>query len=123
MDARYGNQAANAVEQARERHPLRYSNDEIAKRAEESVTFARDNATEREAVADMRKITADALRRNLGLTTHEAVMSELQTRAERGEFVDIIRERKPREATTQRMLEMEKSNIQTMLNGQAIQFP
>jgi conjugative relaxase-like TrwC/TraI family protein len=129
MDARHGNQARRAVEQARERSLNAFSfapnvsQDEITKRAQEAVTFARDNATEREAVADMRKITADALRRNLGLTTYEAVMTELNARVERGEFVEIIRDRKPREATTQRMLEMEKSNIETMQNGQATHRP
>ncbi|MFN2531092.1 MAG: MobF family relaxase [Pyrinomonadaceae bacterium] len=123
MDARYGNQATNAIERARERNTPRFSQDEITKRAQEAVTFARDNATEREAVADMRKITADALRRNLGLTTYEAVVTELSARVERGEFVEIIRERKAREATTQRMLEMEKSNIETMLNREVEHRP
>src|SRR5207248_841501 len=118
MDARYGNQARRSVEQARQRDPIKFSQDEITKRAQEAVTFARDNATEREAVTDMRKVMADALRRNMGLTTYGAVAGELRQRIERGEFVEIIRERKPREATTQRMLEMEKFNIQTMLDGQ-----
>ena len=123
MDARYHNQAKRTVREAIERGGPRISQDEITKRAQESVTFARDNATEREAVTDMRKVMADALRRNMGLTTYEAVASELHQRIERGEFIEIIRERKPREATTQRMLEMEKSNIQTMLNGQAQHVP
>jgi conjugative relaxase-like TrwC/TraI family protein len=123
MDARYDNQAKRAVREAIERGGLRLSQDEITKRAQEAVTFARDNATEREAVTDMRKVMADALRRNIGLTTYEAVATELHQRIERGEFVEIIRERKPREATTQRMLEMEKSNIKTMLNGQAQHAP
>jgi conjugative relaxase-like TrwC/TraI family protein len=123
MDARYDNQAQRSVEQARQRDPINYSRDEITKRAQEAVTFARDNATEREAVTDMRKVMADALRRNMGLTTYEAVATELHGRIERGEFVEIIRARKPREATTQRMLEMEKSNIQTMLAGQSQQAP
>jgi conjugative relaxase-like TrwC/TraI family protein len=123
MDARYDNQAKRAVREAIERGGMRFSQDEITKRAQEAVTFARDNATEREAVTDMRKVMADALRRNLGLTTYEAVATEFHQRIERGEFVEIIRERKPREATTQRMLEMEKSNIQTMLNGQAQNNP
>src|SRR5207237_1474791 len=57
------------------------------------------------------------------LTDYEAVASELHRRIESGEFVEIIRERKPREATRQRMLEMEKSNIQTMLDGQAQHAP
>src|SRR5207253_6008955 len=54
MDARYGNQARRSVEQAQQRDPIRFSQDEITKRAQEAVTFARDNATEREAVTDMR---------------------------------------------------------------------
>src|SRR5205807_9019427 len=118
MDARYDNQAKRTVREAIERGGMRLSQDEITKRAQEAVTFARDNATEREAVTDMRKVMADALRRNMGLTKYEAVATELRQRVERGEFVEIIRERKPREATTQRMLEMETSNIQTMLDGQ-----
>src|SRR5215831_655473 len=123
MDARYDSQAKRTVKEAIERGSLRLSQDDIAKRAQEAVTFACDNATEREAVTDMRKVMADALRRNLGLTTYEAVATELHSRIERGEFVEILRERKPREATTQRMLEMEKSNIQTMLDGKGRQLP
>jgi conjugative relaxase-like TrwC/TraI family protein len=123
MDARYDNQAKRTVREAIERGGMRFSRDEITKRAQEAVTFARDNATEREAVTDMRKVMADALRRNMGLTTYEAVATELHGRIERGEFVEIIRERKPREVTTQRMLEMEKSNIQTMLDGQGRHHP
>ncbi|HEY8227278.1 MAG TPA: MobF family relaxase [Pyrinomonadaceae bacterium] len=123
MDARYDNQAKRTVREAIERGGLRLSQKEVTKRAQEAVTFARDNATEREAVTDMRKVMADALRRNMGLTTYEAVASELHQRIELGEFVEIIRERRPQEATTQRMLEMEKSNIETMLNGQGQHAP
>jgi conjugative relaxase-like TrwC/TraI family protein len=123
LDARYDNQARRSVEQARQREPITYSQDDITKRAQEAVTFARDNATEREAVTDMRKVMADALRRNMGLTTFEAVATELHQRIEQGEFVEIIRERKPRETTTQRMLELEKSSIQTMLDGQGRHIP
>src|SRR6266852_1536498 len=94
MAARYDNQARRSVEQARQRDPIKFSQDEITKRAQEAVTFARDNATEREAVTDMRKVMADALRRNIGLTAYEAVATELHGRIERGEFVEIIRERK-----------------------------
>src|SRR2546427_5506361 len=123
MDAKYGNEAVMTVTRAHERGAIGYSNDEITKRAQEAVTFARDNATEREAVADMRKVMADALRRNMGLTTYEAVANELHQRIEGGEFVEIVRERKPREATTRRMLEMETRNIQTMMDGQRQHLP
>jgi len=115
MDCRYGSQAALAVEQARKRVGLELSQDQIQKRAREAVTFARDNAMEREAVADLRKITADALRRNLGLTTYGAVMTELRQRVERGEFIEVMRDRGPRQATTRRMVEMEEANLQRVL--------
>lgn len=117
MDAKYGNQARWLVGQAQERGPLHLAHDEIAARAQEAVTFARDNAVEHEAVADMRQVMTDALRRNLGLTTHEAITSEMRSRQQRGEFIDIIREQRSPEATTQRMLKMEQENIQTVMDG------
>src|SRR5258706_318501 len=123
MDLRHDYQAQRTVDQAQERGPIRLSQEEIAKRAQEAVTFARDNAVEREAVADMRKVTVDALRRNLGLTTYEAVTTELQQRQERGEFVGIIREQHQRETTTQHMLEMERSNLEKVIDGQEQQPP
>ncbi|MGH9966592.1 MAG: MobF family relaxase [Pyrinomonadaceae bacterium] len=117
LDTKHDNQARSLVKQVRERLPLCLAQEEIAIRAQEAVTFARDNAVEREAVADMRQIMTDALRRNLGLTTYQAVTTELRRRHERGEFIAIMREQRPPETTTQRMLKMEQSNIQTMLNG------
>jgi conjugative relaxase-like TrwC/TraI family protein len=116
MDARHRSQAVLAVEQARKRVGFELSQDQIQKRAREAVTFARDNAMEREAVADIRKITADALRRNLGLTTYGAVMTELRQRVEHGEFIEVMRERGPRQATTRRMVELEESNLQKVLS-------
>ena len=117
MDAKHGNQARWLVGQAQQRDPLHLAQDEIATRAQEAVTFARDNAVEREAVADVRQVMTDALRRNLGSTTHEAVTSEMRRRHERGEFIDIIRDHRSPEATTQRMLKMEQENIQTVMHG------
>src|ERR1043166_5544170 len=86
MDAKHGNQARWLGGQAQERGPLQLAQDEITTRAQEAVTFARDNAVEREAVVDMRQVMTDALRRNLGLTTHDAVTSEMRRRQERGEI-------------------------------------
>jgi len=117
MDTKHGNQARWLVGQSLERGPLQLAQGEIATRAQEAVTFARDNAVEREAVADMRQVMIDALRRNLGLTTHEAVTSQMRRRQERGEFIDIIRDHRSPEATTQRMLKMEQENIQTVIDG------
>jgi len=122
MDARYDYQARHAVEHALGIGSNRRSAEEVARRAQEAVTFARDNAMEREAVVEMRKVKVDALRRNLGLTTYEAVMTELAKRQQQGEFIGVIRDQRPRETTTRNMLQMEQSNIQVMLDGQG-QYP
>ncbi|MBA3715368.1 MAG: relaxase domain-containing protein, partial [Pyrinomonadaceae bacterium] len=118
MDARFGHQARDVVAQALERGGIEHSREEVARRAQESVTFARDHAMEREAVADMRKVTTDALRRNLGLTTYEAVKEELAARKQRGEFVGIVREHQPQRMTTRRMLDMESANVRRVLADQ-----
>ncbi|MDQ3651554.1 MAG: relaxase domain-containing protein [Acidobacteriota bacterium] len=118
MDARFGHQARAVVAQALERGSIEHSREEITRRAQESVTFARDHAMEREAVASLRKVTTDALRRNLGLTTYEAVKEELSARERRGEFVGIVREHQPPQITTRRMLDMEHANIRRVLVDQ-----
>ncbi len=118
MDARFGHQARTVVAQALERGKIEHSQGAIIRRAQESVTFARDHAMEREAVADMRKVTVDALRRNLGLTTYEAVKEELAAREQRGGFVGIVREHQPQRMTTRRMLDMESANIGRVLADQ-----
>lgn len=122
MDARYGNQARHSVERSLEKGSITRSPDEVSKRAQEAVTFARDNAMEREAVVEIRKVKIDALRRNLGLTTYQAVTSELARRQREREFIGIVREPGSQETTTRHMLQMEQSNIQTMLDRQG-QYP
>src|SRR5688572_18431452 len=118
MDVRHGYQAQRLVAQARDRLPFQLTPYEIAVRAREAVIFARNKAVENEAVADIRKVIGDALRRNLGLTTCEAVMTELQQQMKtRGAFIKILRQQRPPETTTERMLTMEKENIQTMIDG------
>ncbi len=117
MDANHGNQARRIVAQARARLPLRLPQDEIEIRAQEAVTFACDNALKTEAVADMRDVWIDALRRNLGLTDVAAVAAELQRRQESGEFKPINPPQRQPQTTTERMVAMEKENIQTMLDG------
>ncbi|MCA1577049.1 MAG: AAA family ATPase [Acidobacteria bacterium] len=117
MDTKHDSQARRIVAQARARSPLRVSQNEIEKRAQEAVTFARDNALKTEAVADMRTVRIDALRRNLGLTNVAAVAAELQRRQDSGEFKPINRQKHQPETTTKSMVAMEKQNIQTMLNG------
>jgi conjugative relaxase-like TrwC/TraI family protein len=120
MDVRHGYQAQRLVAQARDRLLFQLSPYEIAVRAREAVIFARQKAVEKDAVADMRKVIGDALRRNLGLTTCEAVMTELQRQMQtRGAFIKILRQQRPPETTTERMLSMEKENIQTMIDGKS----
>lgn len=75
MDVRFNNQSQRVVEQALERGAIVITDDEKQRRAQEAVTFAHSNAVEREAVADRRKVIVDALRRNMSLTTYDAVMS------------------------------------------------
>jgi len=98
--------------------PIQLSPYEIAVHAREAVIFARNKAVENEAVVDLRKVIGDALRRCLGLTRYDAVMTELQRQMEtRGGFLKIRSQQGPPAVTTDSMLAMEKQNIQTMING------
>ena len=117
MDVRHDYQAQRFVAQARERGPLRLDRDEIELRAQEAVTFARDHAMERNAVADVRDVWINAYRRNLGRTTYEAVRNEFSRRLESGEFISITRDHRTPAITTERMVEMEKENIQSVIDG------
>lgn len=123
MDAKYGHQAERLYQAAVERGPVMYDAEEVGRRAREAVTFARENAVEREAVVDRRKVLVDAFRRNLGLTTYEAVRNELAEREARGEFVSIIKEHEPRRSTTDRMLRMEEENVRRVLDGRGALAP
>lgn len=123
LESGYGDQAHRAVEMARGRGPVEEWKEEAASRAREAVTFARDRATEREAVADYRRFAADALRRNLGLTTYEAVRGEIAARHESGELVTLNQPDRPREVTTRRMLDLEGGNIKAVLAGKGTQEP
>jgi len=117
-EVRHGYEAQRLVAQARERLPIQLSPYEIAVHAREAVIFARKKAVENEAVADLRKVIGDALRRCLGLTRYDAVMTELQRQMEtRGGFLKIRSQQGPPAVTTDPMLAMEKQNIQTMIDG------
>ena len=80
-------------------------------------TFARDNVMERNAVADVRDVWINAYRRNLGRTSYEAVRSEFSRRLASGEFISITRDHRTPAITTERMVEMEKENVQTVIDG------
>lgn len=123
MDAKFGGPALRVAESAQERGSLRLSDEEIKARAQAAVIFARDNAGEREAVVDKRKVMVDALRRNLGFTTFDAVVKELNERIDSGDFIRVIRNGTMEEFTTSRTVAMEESNIQQVVAGRATQEP
>lgn len=122
MDARFGEQAFRVVEGAQLRGAVTLPEEQVKSRAQESVTFARENAGEREAVVDKRTVLVDALRRNLGLTTYEAVVGEFGRNIENGNFIQITRNPGLDEVTTSRTVAMEQSNIKTVIAGRGTQI-
>jgi conjugative relaxase-like TrwC/TraI family protein len=121
MDARFGAQAFRAVEEAQVRGAMTLPEEQVKSRAQESVTFARENAGEREAVVDKRTVLVDALRRNLGLTTYEAVVGEFGRNIKNGNFIQITRNPGIDEVTTSRTVAMEQSNIRTVIADRGTQ--
>jgi conjugative relaxase-like TrwC/TraI family protein len=122
MDARFGEQAFRVVEGAQLRGAMTLPEEQVKSRAQESVTFARENAGEREAVVDKRSVLVDALRRNLGLTTYEAVVGEFAKNIENGNFIQITRNPGIDEVTTSRTVAMEQSNIKKVIAGRGSQI-
>src|ERR1051326_1563565 len=122
MDAKFGAQALRAVEEAQVRGAMMLPEEQTRSRAQESVTFARENAGEREAVVDKRTVLVDALRRNLGLTTYEAVVGEFGRNIKNGNFIQITRNPGIDEITTSRTVAMEQANIKTVVAGRGSQI-
>lgn len=123
MDAKFGEQSSRSVQQAHERGSVSLPEDEIKSRAREAVNFARENAGEREAVVDKRAVLVDALRRNLSLTTYEAVVDEFTKNIETGNLIRIIRNPGIEELTTSETVATEQSNIRTVIAGKGTQIP
>jgi conjugative relaxase-like TrwC/TraI family protein len=121
MDAEFGGPAARVVQLAQERNALIVDDQEINLRAREAVTFARESASEREAVVDQRQVVVDALRRNLSLTSYDAVMHELNQRIETGEFIRVTRPGSLDELTTSHTVAMEQCNVRTVVAGKGTQ--
>lgn len=121
MDSRFGGQAALAAEAAQQNGSRMIGAEEVKVRAQAAVTFARENAGEREAVVDKRRVMVDALRRNLGFTTYDAVVEELNERIESGEFIRLLRTGAMEELTTSQTVAMEHSNIQRVVVGRGTQ--
>lgn len=128
MDAKHGGQAHAVVREARaqaQEMSARLWDERGSKtKAQESVTFAIQRGSEREAVTDMRQLMTDALRRNLGQTTIETIKSEMQLRQDNGQLVGLVLDDQAKQRmTTQKMLEMETANIEKVKAGQDTQPP
>lgn len=121
MDTRFGGQAFRIAQEAQERDVVMLTDEQVKTRARESITFARDNAVEREAVVDKRKVLIDALRRNVGLTTYEAVVDELRKNFTNGNFILVTRNPGIDEVTTSQTVAMEQNNIRTVTAGKGTQ--
>ncbi|MGB8510285.1 MAG: MobF family relaxase, partial [Pyrinomonadaceae bacterium] len=128
LDRQHGGQARGVVGEAREQaqamSALLWDERTSRAKAQESVTFAIEKGSEREAVNDMRGLMTDALRRNLGRTTFEAVAAEMQTRQERGQLVGVVLDDDAKQRmTTEKTLRRESENIERMRAGQGTQQP
>jgi conjugative relaxase-like TrwC/TraI family protein len=128
LDRQHGGQARAVVggarEQAQAMSALLWDEATSRAKAQESVTFAIEKGSEREAVNDPRQLMTDALRRNLGRTTFEAVAAEMQTRQERGQLVGIVLDDETKQRmTTEKTLRRESENIEKMRAGQGTQQP
>jgi conjugative relaxase-like TrwC/TraI family protein len=118
MDNTFGGQAFRIAQEAQQCDVVMLTDEQVKTRARESITFARDNAAEREAVVDKRKVLIDALRRNVGLTTYEAVVDEFGKNITNGNFILITKNPGIDEVTTSQTVAMEQSNIRTVTAGE-----
>lgn len=128
LDRQHGGQAQTVVSDARFQSqmmsPLLWSEQTSRTKAQESVTFAIEKGSEREAVTDMRQLMVDALRRNLGQTTVEEISAEMQARQERGQLVNLVLDDETKQRmTTEKTLQMESENIEKVRAGQNSQKP
>ncbi len=128
LDRQHGGQAHTVVEDARllsqVMSALLWNEPGSTHAAQESVTFAIEKGSEREAVSEMRQLMTDALRRHLGRTTFEAISEEMQARQERGQLVGVVLDNDTKQRmTTEKMLRRESENIEKMRAGQGTQQP
>lgn len=123
-EAKFNFQAHQELAAMVARGPIVRTEEEIARRAKESVTYAIGAAEEREAVNDLlRTLGRKALERNMTLTNIDAVKAELESRVASGELVRIERDQRMPERTSRRMLSLERGNIKTLLDGKGTQEP
>jgi conjugative relaxase-like TrwC/TraI family protein len=122
LQEKFEGQAQAVAEAARERGPIARTAEEIERRAKESAGYGIEHVMEREAVGDFRSVMAKALKRNLTLTTYDAVLAEMKGREERGELVELNRQDRMTERTSDAMIHLERRNVRAVLEGKGTQF-
>lgn len=124
--AEYGDQHQDVMRQARERGPMVATQEHRDWAAERGMTYARDRNLERDAVVDERNLLRDTLRRGVGHTDLNTARQTLQIWRERGEFVDVARERfssPSQRYTTPDMLRLEQENLRMIGEGRGQRWP
>lgn len=122
MARTFGNQPERVVREAHERAQefTERPQQERERSVESAVSYARERNLEREAVADERELMRDALRHSVGQASFAEVRAGMERSIEKGELVGVEREqgRAGQAYTTPEMIELERSTIETMRNGQ-----
>src|SRR5271163_3800506 len=124
LAAEYGNEARRVVQEARERalglNPSAASTPDVAIRAQDAMSYARDRNIEREAVTDERALFRDALRRGMGDLTYSQVRINFDARVAAGEFQSVPLEKHVtgRQFTTQEAIRAERDVLARMQRGQ-----
>lgn len=122
MARQFGDQPERVMREAQEhRQEIEPLNEEQKERSiAQALTYAREKNLEREAVADERDLMRDSLKRSMGDASLDEVRAEFGKRIEAGELIEAARaEHEPGRAfTTERMIELERDNIERMRAGQ-----
>jgi conjugative relaxase-like TrwC/TraI family protein len=121
LEQQFNGQAREAAAAARECGPIVQSAQEIERRAKESAGYGIEHVMEREAVGDFRTVMTKALKRNLTLTTYDAVLTEMKDREESGELVELNRRERMTERTSDAAIHLERRNVRAALEGKETQ--
>jgi len=114
VDGQFGFHARQAVERANLRGPVIRQSDDVCRRAQDAVTFARDHMLGREeAVLRQAEIEKHALQRGADLATYDAIKAEIEKRIESGELFEIERGRGP-ELALKQMIDLGHDNIRSV---------
>src|ERR1700722_6035249 len=124
LAAEYGNQARRVVQEAHERalglNQSAARAPDVAVRAQDAMSYARDRNIEREAVTDERALFRDALRRGMGDLTYSQVRTNFDARVAAGEFQSVSTQKHVtgRQFTTQEAIRAERDVLARMQRGQ-----